>query len=215
MKSVFLILPVLFICSFCKDFHVMYMRAKFPLHVFNQNDSLHFGPDDFDQRNWSATEITDMDKFLQNGNSCTSSHAVVNGYFIQPLMKIDLGGDTAFIVAEGDTTDIWIYEGKRTNIYMYKSGKLQILYELAWGGAGEGPWYETDSWILDLNHDKKPDILTREIGEWLVPDSTGELVGHSQDDLTAVTWNDTGFVQLKIQNPDSLRKIYRNYFKDN
>lgn len=195
----------------------MYMRAKFPLHVFKQNDTLHFGPDDFDQRNWNADEITSMDKFLQNGNSCTGSLAVENGYFFQPLMKINLGGDTGYIVAEGDTNDIWIYQGKHTYIYMYdkQTKKLNQEYELAWGGAGEGPWFETDSWILDLNQDSKPDILTRAIGEWMDVDERGEWNMYSRDTLTAVTWNDTGFVDIKVVNPDSLKKSYQTYYKEN
>jgi len=213
---IFIAIFVFVLCAaLCKDFNHMYMRSKFPKHVFLPTDTLHFGPDHFNTSDWNSKEITDLDKFLQNGNSCTGSVAAENGYFFKPLMKIDFGGaDTGYIVAEGDTTDVWIYEGKNTFIYMYDDDHLlKQKYQLAWGGAGEGPWYETDSWILDLNTDHKPDILTRETGEWLLPDSTGEFVFNSQDDLTAVTWNDTGFVKIEVRNEDSLKRIYKTHFR--
>ena len=218
MRFLILFLFALVFAAFCKDFNVMYMRAKFPLHVFNPIDTLHFGPDDFDRRNWNPDEITSMDKSLKNGNSCTPSDAVEYGHLFLPLMKIDFGGgDTGFIVAQGDTNHLWIYEGRNTYVYMYdKNSKgLKIAYELAWGGAGEGPWYETDSWILDLNKDSKPDILTRATGEWGLNDFNGEWHSFSKDTLTAVTWNDTGFVNMKVLNPDSLKKIYKTYFRSN
>ena len=196
----------------------MYMRAKFPVHVFQKSDTLHFGPDDFDRRNWIPDEITALDKFLRNGNSCTPSDAVEQGRFFLPLMKLDFGkGDTGFIVATGDTNHLWIYEGRNTYVYMYdkKQGGLKQVYELAWGGAGEGPWYETDSWILDLNKDARPDILTRQTGEWSLNDLNGEWKEFSIDSLNAVTWNDTGFVAIKVPNPDSLKKVYKTYFRNN
>lgn len=192
------------------------MRAKFPKHEFSSSDTIHFGPDEYATRQWNSQEITDLDRFLHNGNSCTPSVAASEGYFYKLLLKMDFGGgDTAYIVAEGDTNDIWIYEGKHTYIYMYdKNGKeLQQKYELAWGGAGEGPWFETDSWILDLNNDSKPDILTRETGEWLATEFNGDPTDHSLDTITAVTWSDTGFVAINIHSPDSLKHIYKTYYR--
>lgn len=217
MKIRYLIILLLVVSAYCKDFNVMFMRAKFPIHVFSKNDSIHFGPDEFDRSEWNAEEITDLDKFLKNGTSCTPSDAAATGYFLIPLMKIDFGGDTAFIVAEGDTNDIWIYRGKETWIYMYdeRSKLLQRKYMLASGIAGEGPSYETDSWILDLNKDGFPDILTRHTGEWYDMNENGEAIGATLDKLEAVTWNDTGFVSLPVKNEDSLKQIYNVYFRHN
>lgn len=193
----------------------MFMRAKFPVHVFSKSDSIHFAPDDFDRSKWNATEITDLDKFLKNGTSCTPSDAAATGYFLSPLMKINFGGDTAFIVAEGDTNDIWIYRGKESWIYMYdkKSKLLKRKYMLARGIAGEGPSYETDSWILDLNNDGRPDILTRHTGEWYEINDNGEAVSQTLDKMDAVTWRDTGFVSVRLPNADSLKRIYKVYYK--
>lgn len=217
MRTIVFLLVLLLGVSFCRDFNRTVMLALFPKHAFQKSDTLHFAPDDFDQRRWSTLNTTSMDRFLHNGNSCSPSSAAAEGYFYLPLMKIDLGGDTAYIVAEGDTNDIWIYAGKHTKIYMInkQTGRIEPRYELAWGGAGEGPWYETNSWILDLNNNGVPDILTRETGEWLAPDSTGELIDHQLDELSAVTWNDTGFVNVPLRNPDSLKQVYRVYHKSN
>jgi len=154
---------------------------------------------------------------LKNGTSCTPSDAAATGYFLIPFMKVDFGGDTAFIVAEGDTNDIWIYRGKETWTYMYdgRSKLLQRKYMLAHGIAGEGLSYETDSWILDLNNDGFPDILTRHTGEWYDMNENGEAIGATLDKLEAVTWNDTGFVALPLKNEDSLKQIYKVHFRHN
>lgn len=215
MRTLYIVLLLLLASAFCKDFDAVYMRSKFQVHIFRINDSLHFGPDDFDRTKWNSEEITSLDKFLKNGNSCTPSDAAATGYFLIPLMKINFKSDTAFIVAEGDTNDIWIYGGKESWIYMYgkKRGLIERKYMLARGIAGEGPSYETDSWILDLNKDGYPDILTRHTGEWYNMNENGEAVGETLDRLEAVTWNDTGFVTIPLIYEDSLKRIYQVHYK--
>lgn len=129
-------------------------------------------------------------------------------------IQLLIGGCESFIVHTGDTESLWIYYGRETMLYMRdpNSHKLEKKYVLASGHAGEGPWYETDSWITDVDKDGDMDILSRDIGQWMAEDSTGEFEMNFQDDLRAVTWNDTGFVELQLRNPDSLKGIYRNYY---
>lgn len=203
--------------AFCKSPSVDHFRKQFPDLVVSAKDTVHFGPDDHRRELWNAETIRFYDLVLRGGTTCTPSTIAQEGGFIEPRYKLQIGGREAYIVHTGDTSSVWVYSGKETVLYISNpvTDKFEPKYILASGHAGEGPWSETDSWITDLNNDGKIDIISRDIGEWTSQDEKGEFISSAQDDIRAVTWNDTGFVKLNLTNDDSLKSIYHNHYYRN
>lgn len=211
MRFYIQILPVFLISAMCKSPSIDHFRNQFPEIHFQAGDTIHFGPDNYRRDLWNADDVRFMDVVLQNGTSCSPALLAEDGGFIEPRYKLMIGGRESFIIHTGDTESVWTYKGRETKLYMRNptTDKLEPKYSLSEGNAGEGPWFEADSWLLDVDRDGDMDILTREIGQFYAHDDYQSI-----DSLYAVTWNDTGFVKLNLPNPDSLRSIYRNYYND-
>lgn len=215
-KSIFI--AVVLSLGFCptKDPDMNYFRSLFPEVVFSSADTLHFGPDEYKSGSSDSGKTGYLDMVLHNGNSSYQSEEFRYGNFYLPLVRGTMNGEEVFIAEYGDTNDITIYAGKEVRIYvMGHYGKRFVRsMEIASARAGEGPWSEMDSWITDLNHDGKIDILTREIGEspgWYEVGDKQEFDIREEDYMNACTLSDTGFVPIDVPNPDSLRNIYRNH----
>jgi hypothetical protein len=212
MKRILLLLSLLTVAlAMTKDPGMKYFRAQFPLVKLNPNDTLHFAPDPFIRGTYDAAKAKFFYDILLCRDSFQSYNAYSSEHFFRPMMRGRMNGCEFFVGEYGDTNELSIYYGKDVLLFIHdKKTGFRKPFILAFVHAGEGPWFETESWFVDLNHDKKIDILTREksYAVWDFTTKEGASNYEYRDELSAHTVVDTGVVKIPLINPDSLKRIY-------
>lgn len=190
-------------------------RKEFPLVKISAADTIHFYPYEFRRGTFDSAYARFFYERLLRVD--TAEYTYLPEYnssesFFRPILRGKMNGVEIYVGEFGDTNHLSIYLGKDVMLFTYsKKTGFSKPFVLADEHAGEGPWFQKDSWFTDLNHDGKVDILSREVGQYMQREDengvdTWDLV--LVDDLYARTLVDTGFVKLELSNPDSLRNIY-------
>ncbi len=192
-----------------------HFRAQFPPVKLNAKDTMGFVTEGFIRGTLDTTKTKYFYDLLLHQDTGYNYFEYTTECFFRPKLRAQMNGQEIFVGEYGDTNELAIYYGKDVLLFVYDQKKgFRYPFVLASEHAGEGPWFQTDSWFVDLNHDRKIDILTRHIGGYMErEDENGVDIWNYilVDDLDARTLNDTGFVKLEISNPDSLREIYGRY----